>query len=77
MYSKTSPSGTLTKWDTSPSGTIFAAPKPKMSLTKWGTLLFETSPAFVFIIFQEKSVFFAEVGDNIKPMSNRRISNRM
>ena len=35
-----------------------------MKLTKWYNLLFETSPGDVFITFQGKSGFFAEVGDN-------------
>ena len=55
---KTSLSGTLNKWDTSVSGTLFSVPKPKMNLTKWDTLLFETSLAEVFITFQGKSGFF-------------------
>ena len=55
---KTSLSGTLNKWDTSLSGTLFSVPKPKMNLTKWDTLLFETSLADVLVKFQEKSGFF-------------------
>ena len=35
-------SGTLNKWDTSLSGTLFSVRKPKMNLTKWDTLLFES-----------------------------------
>ena len=52
---KSSLSGTLIKWDTSLSGTLFSVPKPKMNLTKGDTLLFETSPANMFITFQGKS----------------------
>ena len=39
---------------------------PKMNLTRWDTLLFETSSAdrYRFIRFQGKSGFFAEVWDN-------------
>ena len=62
---KTSLSGTLNKWDTSLSGTLFSVPKPDMNLTKWDTLLFETSPADVFITFQGKSgVFFCRSWDD-------------
>ena len=51
--------GHLTTWDT------FSVSKPKINLTKWDILLFETSPADVFITFQgESGFFFAEVGDN-------------
>ena len=35
-----------------------------MNITKWDTLLFETSPTDVFLTFQRKSGFFVEVGDN-------------
>ena len=72
--------GHLTKWDTfgtsgiffyhfivmktSLSGTLFSVPKPKMNLTKWDTLLYETSPADRFVKFQGKSGFWAEVRDN-------------
>ena len=36
-----------------------------MNLTKWDTLLFETSPVDVLITFQGNQVFFfKEVGDN-------------
>ena len=65
----TSLSGTLNKWDTSLSGTLFSVPKPKMNLTKWDTLLFETSPPDVFITFQGKSGFFSQKLGIIKPMS--------
>ena len=65
---KTSLSGTLNKWDTSLSGTLFSVPKPKMNLTKWDTLLFETSSGDVFITLQGKSIFLQKLGI-IKPMS--------
>ena len=65
---KTSLSGTLNKWDNSLSGTLFLVPKPKMNLTKWDTLLFETSLAFVFITFKGNKFFFQKLGI-IKPMS--------
>ena len=61
---KTSLCGTLNKWDTSLSGTLFSVPKPKMNLTKWDTLLFETSPADVFISGKIKGIFGVQVGDN-------------
>ena len=62
---ETSLSGTLNKWNNLLSGTQFSVPKPKMNLTKWNTLLFETSPGDVFITFQGKSEgVFAEVRDN-------------
>ena len=35
-----------------------------MNLFKWDTLLFETYPANVFIRFQQKSSFLADVRDN-------------
>ena len=35
-----------------------------MNLAKWDTLLFETSPADMFITFQGKSGFFAKAWDN-------------
>ena len=57
-------SGTLSKWDTSLNGTLFSVPKPNMNLTKWDTLLFENSPADVFITVQGKSGIFCKVGDN-------------
>ena len=72
---KTSLSGTLTKWDTSLSGTpqisgtLSFAPKPKMNLIKWDTLLFETSLADVFITFQGKLGGFPWRLGIIKPMS--------
>ena len=67
---KTSLSGTLNKWNTSLSRTLFSVPKPKMNLTKWDTLLFETSPGDAFITFQGKSgwLFLQKLGI-IKPMS--------
>ena len=47
------------------SRTLFWVPKPKMNLTKWDTLLFQTCPADVFITLQGKSGFFlVEVGNN-------------
>ena len=55
---KTSLSGILNKWDNSLSETLFSVPNPKMNLTKWDTLLFETSLAFVFITCKGRSCFF-------------------
>ena len=51
------------------SETLFSVPKPKINLTKWDTLLFETSPADVFITFQGKSGVFEEAGDSKAPLS--------
>ena len=65
---KTLLSGTLTKWATSLSGTLFSVRKPKMNLTKWNTLLFGTSPADVFITFQGKSGFLQKFGI-VRPIS--------
>ena len=65
---KTSLSGTLNKGDTSLSGTLFSVPKPKLNLTKWDTLLFETSPADVFVTFLENEGFWQKLGI-LKPMS--------
>ena len=72
--------------DTSLSGRLFSVQKPKVNLTKWDTLLFETSLPDVFITFQGKSGFCREVGDNktIEPdnednqqrMSRRRRKGR-
>ena len=42
----------LNKWDTTQSGTLFLVRAPKMNLTKWDTLLFESSLADVLIAFQ-------------------------
>ena len=41
--------------DTSLNGTLFSVLKLKTNLTNWDTLLFETSPADVFITFLGKS----------------------
>ena len=79
-YSKTSLSGTFLAgpkfssiffivMKTSLSGTLFSVPKPKINLTKWDTLLFETSPVDVVITFQAKSGFFVQMLGIIKPMS--------
>ena len=79
IYSKTSLSGTLLAgpefysiifivMKTSLSGTLFSVPKPKMKLTKWDTLLFETYPSDVFITFQGKSGFVLQKLGIIKPV---------
>ena len=75
---KASLSGPFNKWDTSLSGTLFSVPKPKMNLTKWDALLFENSPANLFIIFQGKSGgFFAEEDNKTNETDNEQISERM
>ena len=51
------------------SETLFFVPKPRIKITKWDTLLFETSPVDVFITFQGKSGVFEEAGDSKAPLS--------
>ena len=41
-----------------------SVPKRQMNLTKWDTLLFETSQADVFVTFKGNSGLFVEIGDN-------------
>ena len=48
---KTSLSGTFNKWDISLSGTLFSVQKPKVNLTKWDTMILESSLADLSLTF--------------------------